>query len=411
MPASQTLATAAAGAGRLLITAPSARSTLLRPFVALNYLLVPTVSSSSAPKPAAGPVDLVNATSTMPYTIDDSVKGVFAKGKQIVKLYKTGIVNVYKNFRESRVLLRQFSESAGSARRASNATSVTQAILDKAAADKISSDHALEPLLEKIKSQDAQSKSVVAALYPNLQVSLTRAQYQLIQRTPKDIVKLPLFSLIFAVFFEVTPVLVMLFPGIVPDTCILPGQYKKAAARRESQIQALKAQYATESSESEIQFGTSPYKLSKADLVSLVSALRITPRLVPVSLFSEKSLVRRLEAHIARVRADNYVLAWTQAPTQADQTLSGSGIWSLDSRELARACHERAIPTTTADEKSGATSKSEALLRLELFLWIVNFTESQADAGFFYKAPASLVDPDFNPSEFYAQQLALSKQL
>ncbi|VVT58668.1 uncharacterized protein SAPINGB_P006324 [Magnusiomyces paraingens] len=342
-----------------LVVRAGAAVPLARPLVSLLYVLrrVPT----------AGLTDTANAITTLPHVMDPNATGLFAKGKQIVKLYKSGIVNVWHNYKSSRELLKTFQKAAGSSR-PSSAEAVTQTILDKAAADRIAIEH------ERGDSKDP-------TIYTDIEVGITRAQYQTLLRTPKDAFKLPLFSIIFCIFFETTPLLVMIFPGIVPSTCILPGQERKAVARREALINNLHGKHYPK-----VAFGTSPYKLKTDALRDLTVTVGAVPQFA-ARVLSHNSLARRLEAHLSQVRADSYMLAWTQSPVR--ENVVGAAVWALNERELVRACHARAIPAFTSD----GTARSVQDLRAELFLWTANFLELKADAGFLLSwQPAESLD-------------------
>ena len=62
---------------------------------------------------------------------------------------------------------------------------------------------------------------------------LSRADFQLIRRTRRDINKLPLFALIWLVCGEFTPLVVIFFTGAVPRTIWIPKQVQKAREQAE----------------------------------------------------------------------------------------------------------------------------------------------------------------------------------
>lgn len=431
---------------------------LNKPYSSLNYL----IEYSPLP-PDVNKVSTVNASSTLPYPIKFTPSmSLFAKGKQFVTLYKQGIVNVFKNYRQSRRLLRELTASSGSkalAKQAATVDSVTQAILDAAAADRIQSDFELESMEKK-----TDSESTVVE-YTGVSSSLTWADYQLLLRTPPDILKLPLFSLVFCIFFETTPLVVYLFPSIVPSTCVLPGQVKKQQKKTEAKIWKAKSlpletKDLEDSKTSKESFSmksypvssilstTSAFRLPKVYLQHLSSSLSLFPGIVPLSLVPQKMLANAVDKHISRVKADSFLLTWArehpyvpQSPVDIDPkvtadsgsnindghspnidkekgemaakveefsdnfSLVGSGIWALNNQELVKACQARMIPLTFGKPD---TEKSEKHLRMDLFYWTIDFLENKGDAGFLIKAPISYAENSSEVDSFYDTQAKAS---
>jgi hypothetical protein len=62
---------------------------------------------------------------------------------------------------------------------------------------------------------------------------LTRVEWQVVQRSRKDMIRLPAFGLIFLVFGEWTPLLVMYITPIIPEPCRIPTQVKRDLAKME----------------------------------------------------------------------------------------------------------------------------------------------------------------------------------
>ena len=63
---------------------------------------------------------------------------------------------------------------------------------------------------------------------------LSRADFQLIRRTRRDVKKVPLFALIWLICGEFTPLVVLFFTGAVPPTIWIPKQIQKARGEAEA---------------------------------------------------------------------------------------------------------------------------------------------------------------------------------
>lgn len=299
--------------------------------------------------------DPMNATSTLPYAVtippkDPAVstfKRVTAIGKEYVKLYKTGIQNVWKNNKRAKTLLQTLQ--------AKGIDELVTSVLEK---------ESITRIVRKIHEKPDEAPKTVEIQVPAAG-NLTRAQYQLLLRTPGDFLKLPLFTLVFAVFFETTPLLVLLVPHIVPSTCLLPRQQRSDLARNNKNIAALKELYtAPENGDAGLtkQLSRSVHNLTATELTAVVKATNLYSTLVPLSLVPRSAMEAKLKTHIARVKCDDTLISWH------------GGVWALDAPELVRACHARAIPT------AGLT---DTQLRLALLDWVANFAEGAYDAGFF----------------------------
>lgn len=477
---------------KLAIEVTNVLNHLHRPYVALNYVIPASQianyppsqtldhGASSTESTTTVPNSTVNATTTLPYVMDPNVKGLFAKGKQVVKLYKNGIVNVWKNNKQTKQIYSKLNasipgssliKSPGIFSQKKSFSMVTQTIIDKANIDIIQSDRLLEKNQTESESGNEKSNSdqqtltpsIVVSYLPDLHTSFNRSEYQLLKRTPKDFIKLPIFSVVFGVFFECTPLIVALFPGIVPSTCLLPFQSRQQLSNREKAIDHFKTtrekalQLASKedgvqsiSTRKPLQYRSSTYKLSKEELYQLVRALNLVPKYIPLFIYPTKNLYKRVESCIDYLKADSYMISWSmgdsnspssdaavQSSTESNstrretkpenpQTAVGlAGVWGLDPRELVKACHERLIPTTykevsseTVDGKQQTTTVTKPkplnLLRVELFLWIVNFLEGKYDAGFLLNGPRDLIDyQDLETTqkryqEFIDQQIRIS---
>ncbi|KAH5810545.1 hypothetical protein HBI88_214700 [Parastagonospora nodorum] len=63
---------------------------------------------------------------------------------------------------------------------------------------------------------------------------LTRAEWQVVRRSRKDMLRLPAFGVIFLVFGEWTPLLVKFLTPIIPEPCRVPGQVEADLRKREA---------------------------------------------------------------------------------------------------------------------------------------------------------------------------------
>lgn len=282
--------------------------------------------------------DKANAPKTLPLQIDltsrpelSRVQNFLSQGKSIVKLYKEGIKNVYHNIKESREIRKRYGVS--------NLKELTSRIVDNA----------------QLQSIQWTAKAVT----PGTE-HITRQEYQTIIRTTKDAKKLPIFALVFAIFFEMTPIIVLIFPGIVPRTCVLPSHEQKVARALDERVQALKSSFGyseDELSEDELvkAFSRSPQRLTEEELKQVCNLF------FPVRFHSQSGLQRRLEDHMNYIRADNILLS------------RFGSVWALDDSELRLACLDRAI---------AVGNKSVDQLRTELLVWIARFEGDNYDSGF-----------------------------
>lgn len=298
--------------------------------------------------------DGVNAPSTLPYVVqipakDPSVstfKRLTAIGKEYVKLYKTGIQNVWKNNKKAKSILK--------ALQAKHVDELTSNVLEK---------QGIARIVRNIESKEQAEEPKTVEIQVPAPGNLTRSQYQLLLRTPGDFIKLPLFTVIFAIFFETTPILVLTIPHIVPSTCLLPRQQRNDITRSNKNISALKGLYAPPETEAGLAktLSRSVHNLSKQELMALVKAVNLYSSLIPLALIPRGSMEARLKTYIDVIKCDDTLISWY------------GGVWALNSFELARACQARAISTD---------GLSDTQLRLRLLDWITNFTEGRFDAGF-----------------------------
>ena len=87
-------------------------------------------------------------------------------------------------------------------------------------------------------SKDAKRMPRVELLEQGL---ISRAEYHLLQRTIADLSRAPLFALIFLIFSEYTPLVVVAFSGAVPRTLWIPKQVQRAREKQQKRRDTAKA--------------------------------------------------------------------------------------------------------------------------------------------------------------------------
>ena len=163
----------------------------------VNSSLSDTISSSSfssslnppasaRPQPFNSPVRKPNQNTASYY---------WALGKASLSFYKTGIKAIYNNFKLMRTIQARLS---GDDSRLSRAQLLEQGLI-------------------------------------------SRGEYHLMQRTAADIARAPLFVLIFLVFGEWTPLVVVAFSRAVPRTLWIPKQVRKAREQQQERHDKAKA--------------------------------------------------------------------------------------------------------------------------------------------------------------------------
>lgn len=290
------------------------------------------------------PLEAINAPTTLPIDVDttrnpsvSTFRHYLNLGKGFVRLYKSGIANVWRDRRNRKELMAKY--------KISNSHALTQYILDRSFAQSI----------ERSKDGDPRPEPAVPQ-----EDHITRSEYQLILRNGPDFLKLPFFAVIFAIFFETTPLLVLLFPRITPSTCVLPYQTKKDIARANSAIKDLEKFRKEEPSLQDL--AASVHRLSKDELHALGNVF-LYNRLVPAKLVPASILRNLITRHLDRVNADNILLS------------RFGSVWTLNDDEVVRACIARAIPTV---------NKTQTQMRADLLLWMSNYMQGRYDAGFYF---------------------------
>lgn len=215
-PRSSSFQAASAPASLFLLPASCRRQCLLTLTLKATYATQPPQSrpastaivnrASLLPQKAR---DRVNPPiSTLPAPLDvpqrepgqGALKYYLGVGKLYLGFYKTGIKNVWGNFKLAR-------EVRGK-------------------------------LQQELERQRKEGKSVRGNLVDGV-FPLSRNEFQLLKRNRSDISRVPLFGLLFAVFGEWLPLIVVFVTPVVPYPCRIPTQVEKTrkkleARRRES---------------------------------------------------------------------------------------------------------------------------------------------------------------------------------
>ncbi|KAJ5162411.1 hypothetical protein N7492_007803 [Penicillium capsulatum] len=167
-----------------------------------------SVPSNRPPQQTTSPQphDINAPTSTLPAEIDrpqpadptastpDKLKRVVAIGRAYLTFYKTGLKNVFRNYRASLPLRAQLGLPA------------------------------YLPLSPP-RQTSAASTAALSALQP---AGLGRGQYQLVRRAARDVRRMIPFTLILMVCGEFTPLIIPVFgSAITPATCRVPRQITK----------------------------------------------------------------------------------------------------------------------------------------------------------------------------------------
>lgn len=158
--------------------------------------------ASSAPSPARKdpppsqpppPSDINGPLTTLPAPLDLPTRGpdqglpsfLFQTGKTYIQFYKTGVKNIYTNYK----------------------------------------------LCQQIKSRLSSSNTTLQQAVQNH--GITRSEFQLLHRNKHDMKRVPIFALILLVCGEFTPLLVIALPAVVPWTCRIPRQIEKTRRKLE----------------------------------------------------------------------------------------------------------------------------------------------------------------------------------
>lgn len=341
------------------------------------------------------PAEYVNAQTTLPKEVlskqqiflqvekSSNSKGVSLKWKQgvayfkiLMGFYKDGIKNVWKNNKQYRLLRKQlvlsnYVDNSGVQKsiRIPSFKTLTTEMANHLYMKQVEQQGGLVGASE---ANMVKRTSSLSSLSP--QFNLTRLQYQLIRRTPSDILKIPFFAIIMIVFGETTPLLCYALPEITPYTCVLPTILPrlwnpKASIRlRDMRISELECNPKNDLNHLALR---TAYNLPRAQLHQFCQTLRLTNKYIPGALYPEMVLRRRLQAHYNFLVVD-------------DSYLSQDGnLWKLSDQELVLACLERNIILDIKEDAKlheietlqGEGEMYYEELRLKLLTWLMDFSK------------------------------------
>jgi hypothetical protein len=157
---------------------------------------------------------------------------------------------------------------------------------------------------------------------------ITRSQFQHLMRARHDIIRVPLFGVIFLVFGETSPFILPFIPNTVPHPCRVPAQLTR---QRRKAAEARAAAYEASGSETAVVLSKGLDQLDSTELALVAKVLRLdSPRFLPLPLLWRW----RVHRHVEYLQLDSILLE------------RGGGVDMIDSgEELLMAAEERGINT------------------------------------------------------------------
>lgn len=344
--------------------------------------------------------DVINAPTTLPIELkpkatvnfevaseNPTSKGVgllvrqnLVYGKSVVNFYRKGIGNIWSNRSElSRLRKAKFKLSNILDRKGKETDinipsfrKLTQEMAQTLYQSSIENRAYRQSTTGDVIKADKQQVDVDTGLF-----NLTRSQYQLLRRTPADLAKLPVFAIVFAMFFEMTPFVCYAFPEITPLTCTLPLLLPRVWKPKNTQKVL---EWKKNAGNLEDLALKNAYNLPIDQVRMLARALRLTPNYIPIALFPESALRDRLQHHYNYLKVDNYFLSGLNEESRQN-------VWDLSHQELQNACLERLLIEDIRDDaqqfdniKDEASRKVQLEryfneLRLKLVRFIVDFEQ------------------------------------
>ncbi|KAG2736741.1 hypothetical protein G9P44_000831 [Scheffersomyces stipitis] len=309
------------------------------------------------------------------------LKQNFQYGKAVMNFYKVGVVNVWNNRKVSNRLKKKHYKLGGIVDRKGRESeiripNVTKLTADMAQALYISQ---METKTENDKNVgnvikgDFASKVIDTDLF-----SMTRKEFQTIRRTTEDAPKIPLFAVILLIFMESTPLVCYAFPQITPSTCVLPSILPRLwSSSANDKLHEINSKLFKTTGLPDLALRNA-YNLPIEEGRLMARTLRLTSKFVPLSLYPESLVRRRLQEHYNYLKVDNYYLSGLNGAKSGN-------LWNLSNQELILACLERNLirdikgdVKTFHDIKDPQVRKESEMrffrkLRLRLFQFIVDF--------------------------------------
>lgn len=300
--------------------------------------------------------------------------------KQLVRFYRHGVSVVWENNKKMRELRKNKYKLTNCLDKLGNDTSVTLprfSVLTKNMAQALYINFVENRTKTENTTSGVVRNDVVPLTVDENLFLLTRAEFQLLRRTPSDFAKIPLFAVLAAIFMEMTPVLCYAFPEVTPSTCVLPSILPRIWNSKSGK--QLRATITADSAGVLDDYAVkTAYNLPIQHVQLLADALRLKSKYVPLRLYPESVLRERLQNYYNYLTVDNYYLSGS----------NGDGnVWNLDTSELVMACLERNLvddidELVKIQSLGSVQAKLDEIekLRLKLFQAVANL--QQCNVGY-----------------------------
>lgn len=283
-----------------------------------------------------------------------------AYGKAVFRFYKEGVRNVWNNKREMNQLMKTEFKIQNQVDNKGQSVNLRVPSFSKLVFELTQALYMNKIENEQIRlatKGDVVKNDKVEVVYDEQLFNISRSQFQLINRTLKDFIKLPAFAVIFMIFVEMTPILCYAFPEITPLTCVLPSILPRLW---DSKSAAKVRQLRSDESKVEDWALETAYNIPYETLVPLTGQLGLRSKYLPSAFYPESYLRNKLHRYYNYLVVDNYYLSG----------LNGNGnVWDLTDEELVQASLERClISDVGAFVKIPPEAKAAELKKLRLKL-------------------------------------------
>lgn len=283
-----------------------------------------------------------------------------AYGKAVFRFYKEGVRNVWNNKREMNQLMKTEFKIQNQVDNKGQSVNLKVPSFSKLVFELTQALNMNKIENEQIRlatKGDVVKNDKVDVVYDEQLFNISRSQFQLINRTLKDFIKLPAFAVIFMIFVEMTPILCYAFPEITPLTCVLPSILPRLW---DSKSAAKVRQLRSDESKVEDWALETAYNIPYESLVPLTGQLGLRSKYLPSAFYPESYLRNKLHRYYNYLVVDNYYLSG----------LNGNGnVWDLTDEELVQASLERClISDVGAFVKIPPEAKAAELKKLRLKL-------------------------------------------
>ncbi|EDK39470.2 hypothetical protein PGUG_03567 [Meyerozyma guilliermondii ATCC 6260] len=283
-----------------------------------------------------------------------------AYGKAVFRFYKEGVRNVWNNKREMNQLMKTEFKIQNQVDNKGQSVNLKVPSFSKLVFELTQALYMNKIENEQIRlatKGDVVKNDKVDVVYDEQLFNISRSQFQLINRTSKDFIKLPAFAVIFMIFVEMTPILCYVFPEITPSTCVLPSILPRLW---DSKSAAKVRQLRSDESKVEDWALETAYNIPYESLVPLTGQLGLRSKYLPSAFYPESYLRNKLHRYYNYLVVDNYYLSG----------LNGNGnVWDLTDEELVQASLERClISDVGAFVKIPPEAKAAELKKLRLKL-------------------------------------------